>query len=303
MKVRISKTMAAEFADANKTLQNQDGYMAYPDTVGEHELVPVQLFRIRGFCEERLKHTPSPTMRTAYNALRLQIDNTILLEELKRDGKIKPMNEVSQRNNSEGQFITLARSEILTLDQVRTVFDDTSIAELAEDIKNHGLINPITVRHGHEGKYFLVAGERRLRACELAGVPIVAKVINADAAAGKRIQLAENIHREDLCLEDKARAVRELYDQLGTMQAVADLVKKSKAWVSKHVAVTEPDFGWRARKLLEDGTCEDLELLGTLSKIEHTCNWSDSEEAIKRFLEGGLNREAAREFLRSRGED
>lgn len=305
--VKISKALAKDY-ERRQALGERPGYGTKEDTLDGYFPTSEGEWNLTSeWAEAMLKDAlamggadgTKPSMAMAYTSLAARLKKQLDELDMKAREIIEKQDGVSQRNS---QFIELDRSEILTLDNVRTVFDDESLAELAEDIKNNGLINPITVRHGHDGKYFLVAGERRMKACELAGVPIMAKVINADAAAGKRIQLAENIHREDLCLEDKARAVRELYDQLGTMQAVADLVKKSKAWVSKHVAVTEPDFGWRARRLLEEGTCEDLELLGTLSKIERSCTWSDAEEAIKRFEEGDLNREEAREFLRSRSE-
>ena len=101
----------------------------------------------------------------------------------------------------------------------------------------------------------------------MAGVPIVAQVVDVDADAARRIQLAENIHREDLGLMDKAKAVRGLYDELGTMQAVADLVKKSKAWVSKLVGISE-GLGYWGQKLIEEGVTEDLEIIRAMEAID-----------------------------------
>ena len=295
MKVRISKAVAADFQGIEMAGIDATGY---PMTDGDHDLSEGMFYMIYGYVKSRAEGSEKPALKTAMNALKLQMEKTIELENV-------GIESVSHAKQDE-RFIVLQKSDLLINDQVRSVFDDESVRELADDIAEHGLINPITVRHAHPGNhdwsYILVAGERRLRACELAGHPILAQVLDVDRAGARGIQLAENIHREDLGIADKAKAVRELYDELGTMKAVAEKVKKSKAWVSKLIAVTEPDFGWRAKKLLEDGECEDLEVLGLISQVEKTCAWEDAEEAIRRFKVGELNREEAREFLRVRKE-
>lgn len=288
IELKITKTVAeAYFAHDMK---------GFPMTAGMHTVDEETAIRMRADAYEMVSDAKNPTVRAAFSGLFRQLDKGLMMGEKTSD--------VSQRNNEEtGRFVVVDRAQLVTLEQVRTTFDDESLGELAADIKKNGLINPVTVRPGmQDEKWILIAGERRVRACELAGVPIVAMVLDVDAPAARRIQLAENVHREDLSLQDKARAVRDLYDELGTMQAVADTVKKSKGWVSKHVAVTEPDFGWRTSALLHDGLCEDLELLGTISKIEKSCTWADANEAVARLKEGKLNREDAREFLRSRSE-
>lgn len=287
--VKISETIAKEYQV--RELRLPEGF---PSRSGVHQVDLVTADSMMWDALKQAKEETKPSLAMAYNSLAGQIKKQMDNAQAKGD--------VSQRNKEEKHFVTLARSEILTLDQVRTSFDDASMAELAADIRVHGLINPITVRPGHDGKFYLVAGERRMNACEIAGVPIVAQVIAADEIIAKRIQLAENIHRDELSLEDKARAVRELYDQLGTMQAVADQVKKSKAWVSKLFALTEPDLGYRAQLLLTNGIVEDLEILGIMARIENTCTYADAEEAYKRAKEGNFTRDQAREFLRQRSE-
>ncbi|MCP5279675.1 MAG: ParB/RepB/Spo0J family partition protein [Thiobacillus sp.] len=262
---------------------------AWPGQVGMVEVDEDMAHLVR-LDAEKMAKTSNPKMAMAYRNLANQVERS---REIRDE-------EVSHAKHVTG-LVMLEASQISTGDNVRTVFDQASIEELAEDIKAHGLINPITVRTNN-GHYVLVAGERRMRACQIAGVPIMANVIEADNVLTRRIQLAENIHREDLSLEDKANAVRELYEQLGTMQAVADQVKKSKSWVSKLVALSEPDLSYRTRRLLEEGKVEDLEILGIMNRIENTCDLADANVAYEKLVAGELTREQAREFLRSKTE-
>jgi len=154
------------------------------------------------------------------------------------------------------------------LPQVRSEFDEDSITELAADIQARGLLQPVLL-NPHLKRFTLIAGERRLRACRLIGLAsIPALIIKASAEDAEDMQLAENIQREELSLKDLAKAVRRLFDRLGSLQAVADRVKKSKPWISKHLALTCSGFSWRAQALLRDGISEDLELLTVLSKLD-----------------------------------
>lgn len=165
------------------------------------------------------------------------------------------------------ELVPLDRIDVLP--QVRTEFDQESLQELARDIQARGLLQPVLL-NPHLDRFTLIAGERRLRACRLAGLAAIpALITKASAEEAEDMQLAENVQREQLNLADTAKAVRRLFDRLGSLQAVADRVKKSKPWVSKHLAVTCAGFCWTARRLLEDGVSEDLELLTVVSKLEH----------------------------------
>ncbi len=158
-------------------------------------------------------------------------------------------------------------SLIDVLPQIRTEFDNNSLHELAQDIQLHGLLQPVLL-NPNLNRFTLIAGERRLRAYRLLGLAsIPALITKASAADAEDLQLAENIQREELGLEDLAHAVRRLFDRLGSLQAVADQVKKSKPWVSKHLSMSCNNFGWQAKQLLEDGISEDLELLTLVSKL------------------------------------
>lgn len=181
--------------------------------------------------------------------------------------------------------------------QVRTVFDEGSIQELAEDIQARGLLQPVLLNPRGD-RFTLIAGERRVRACNLAGLSdIPALITKASEADALLMQLAENVQREDLELQDEVNAIRLLHDNLKSVQAVADTVKKSSAWVSKRLALSHPDFGFKARNLMENGVTEDVEILNVLSHIE-SLNYSKANELEKQLLGGTATRETARQMLK-----
>ncbi len=117
--------------------------------------------------------------------------------------------------------------------QPRTQMDESKLAELADSIKEHGLIQPLIVRQEGQG-YTLIAGERRWRASQLAGlreVPVVVK--EASPQAMLELALIENIQRADLNPIEEALAYQQLVDEFGlTQEAVADRVGKSRPTVT-----------------------------------------------------------------------
>lgn len=118
--------------------------------------------------------------------------------------------------------------------QPRTDINPEKLQELADSIKAQGIIQPIVVRPVGPDKYEIVAGERRWRAAQLAGlteVPIVLKDI--DDRAAMAMALIENIQREDLNPLEEAEALRRLLDEFGmTHQLVAEAIGKSRTTVT-----------------------------------------------------------------------
>ncbi len=201
---------------------------------------------------------------------------------------------------SEGPALAfVALDAIEARPQLRTVFDAASLAELADDIKARGLLQPVLLRPGQAaGRFVIIAGERRIRAARLAGLAAVPAIVGpADDETATDMQLAENIQRQDLDLAELARAVRILYDRLGTLDKVAQRVKKSKAWVSKHLALSCEGFAYEARQLLTDGISEDLELLTTLSRLSEL-SWQQGDALTKAIRAGTANRATARNMLK-----
>jgi ParB family transcriptional regulator, chromosome partitioning protein len=118
-------------------------------------------------------------------------------------------------------------------EQPRKHFDPEALTALAESIQRHGLLQPIVVRRAAEG-YEVIAGERRLRAAQQAGIPHVPIVVR-DAEPQERLELAliENIQREDLTPLEEAEAYRHLIDEYGlTQDDLARRVGKSRPAVA-----------------------------------------------------------------------
>ena len=120
--------------------------------------------------------------------------------------------------------------------QPRTVLDEPKLEELARSIRGSGVIQPIVVRRIDGGRFEIVAGERRWRAAQMAGllrVPIVVR----DVADDKLLQMAliENLQREDLNPIEEGEAYRRLIDERGmTQEDIAEAVGKDRATVANY---------------------------------------------------------------------
>lgn len=119
-------------------------------------------------------------------------------------------------------------------DQPRKIFDEDALAELADSIAKHGVIQPLLVRPMPDGNYQLVAGERRWRASRMAGlteVPVVIKELSDDEAMA--LALIENLQREDLNAIEEAQGIKALMDTLSlTQDEAAERVGKSRPAVA-----------------------------------------------------------------------
>lgn len=133
--------------------------------------------------------------------------------------------------------VTLRMSDIEpNRSQPRQQFDDASIAELADSIRQHGLIQPIVVRP-MGANYQIVAGERRWRACRMLGLSDVSAIIKdfSDEETAQ-IALIENIQREDLNPIEEAQAYRSLMEEYGmTQEQLSKTVGKSRSAIANAV--------------------------------------------------------------------
>ena len=118
--------------------------------------------------------------------------------------------------------------------QPRTEFDETALRELAQSIKEQGVIQPVTVRKLGYNKYQLISGERRLRASKMAGlekIPAFIRVANDEQML--ELALIENIHRENLNAIEVAISYQRLIDECGlTQEEVSEKVGKSRSAVA-----------------------------------------------------------------------
>lgn len=112
----------------------------------------------------------------------------------------------------------------------RTAFPDSSLLSLADSIKRHGILQPLAVRLSEKGRYELIAGERRLRAAILLGMPTVPCIISDGTDLWEYLSVIENIQREKLTMFDEARAIKRLYEKNGRdISATAKLLSISES--------------------------------------------------------------------------
>ena len=152
--------------------------------------------------------------------------------------------------------------------QARTEFGEDELQELAESIKAIGVIQPLLVRPIGDGKFEIIAGERRWRAARMAGlaqVPVLFKPMDDETA--DKVHLAENVHRENLSTLDLAQRVqRDLDAAGGDLAAVAAKYNKQKPWVSKLSAIAQG--GSAMTELVEEGVTADRAVLAAVSSLE-----------------------------------
>ena len=126
------------------------------------------------------------------------------------------------------------------LNQPRKRFDEESLADLADSIREHGIIQPLTVRRLSSGYYQIIAGERRWRAARMAGLTEVpAVIIEADDKKVMEIGLIENLQREDLNPMEEAEGYQVLLTDYGmTQEEVARRMGKSRPAVTNALRLT-----------------------------------------------------------------
>ena len=188
--------------------------------------------------------------------------------------------------------------------QPRTKFDEETIATLAASIREVGILQPIVVRRAGDGRYEMIAGERRLRAAKAAGlatVPIVLR--DSDDADLLREALIENIHREDLNPIEQAEAFKALLGELGLKQEeLAERVGVSRS----HIANTIRLLGLplNVQQLLADDkltagharsllTLGDNDAMGSLALriVAEDLSVRQTEDAVRRFVDAPTSSE------------
>ena len=147
-------------------------------------------------------------------------------------------------------------------DQARKKFDEEAIEELANSIKEYGVIQPIIVTK-KEKFYEIIAGERRWRASKKAGLDEIPVIIREnDEQKNKEISLIENIQREDLNPIEKARGIKLLMDEYDlTQQMVADKLGKSRSSIANTVRILNLDervINLALEGKLTEGHCKSL---------------------------------------------
>ena len=168
--------------------------------------------------------------------------------------------------------------------QPRTKMDKPALEEMAETIRVQGVIQPLLVREIGRDRYEIIAGERRWRGAQLAGlgtVPAVVKEVSDQSAMA--VALIENIQREDLNALEEATGFQRLVDEFGlTHQQIAEVVGRSRAAVSNllRLLMLNP----AVKKLLEAG---ELEMGHARTLLQLPAN--DQPGAASKIIAGGLS--------------
>ena len=151
--------------------------------------------------------------------------------------------------------VTLPISQVEPgLNQPRKRFDPETLEDLAQSIRQHVIIQPLTVRRLPSGYYQIIAGERRWRAARLAGlVEIPAIIIEADDRKVMELGLIENLQREDLNPAEEARGYQVLMEEYGlTQEQVAERMGKSRPAVTNTLRLLS--LAEEVLTMLEEGT-------------------------------------------------
>ena len=167
-----------------------------------------------------------------------------LLGERKAAPKNQSINELPTEQLTPGEF------------QPRTKMHKETLEELAESIKNQGVLQPLLVREKASGRYEIIAGERRWRAAQIAGlksIPVSIKKVNNNDAA--KIALVENLQREDLNAMDQSKGLKRLQVEFNLSQdELAKSIGKSRSSVTNLLRLSKLDK--RVQEFLELGKIE-----------------------------------------------
>src|ERR687890_678095 len=183
--------------------------------------------------------------------------------------------------------------------QPRTSFDEDRLEQLAQSIRANGIIQPLLVRKTPTGKYQLVAGERRWRASQRAGlqrVPCVVREIPED----KMLELAliENIQRQELNAIEEAHAYKRLIESLGlTQEMVAQRVGRDRTFITNYLRllrlpediqrlVEEEKISMGHARALLGVDDPDIQRRVARNVIEQSLSVRETERAIKRIIAG-----------------
>lgn len=179
--------------------------------------------------------------------------------------------------------------------QPRRDMDQEALEELSLSIKSQGVIQPIVVRSVDMGRYEIIAGERRWRAAQLAGlteIPVTIRDVPDEAAIA--MALIENIQREDLNPIEEAMALQRLMDEFElTQQRVAEIVGKSRTTVTNLLRLLK--LTPETKKMLEYG---DLEMghARALLGLEHDQQIRAAKEVVSRSLSVRQTEELVKQF-------
>ncbi len=204
------------------------------------------------------------------------------------------INDVQTDGGSAISEIEISRIEP-NPDQPRRTFDEDSLEELAASIRELGVVQPLTLRMGDAGNYQIIAGERRWRAANIAGLQTVpAYIRTVSDSEMTEMALIENIQREDLNAIEVALGFKKLIDKYNlTQERLSERLGKKRATIANHLRLlrlpAEIQLGLRDRKL-------DMGHARAILSIEDP---KEQLKVYKRILKEGLSVRAVEELGRN----
>lgn len=194
-------------------------------------------------------------------------------------GDVLPTHTPTLGEKGVGQMLAVA-DVMPNPGQPRKTFDKEALETLADSIAKYGVLQPITVRRRADGKYLIIAGERRWRATQLAGLKdIPALVIEADDRLAAELALIENLQREDLNPIEEAEGYQSLIDDFGfTQEEIAEAVGRGRATIANSVRLL--DLNPQVVELLRDGKLTAGHAK-PLSSLDHDLQFKIAEDAAR----------------------
>lgn len=172
--------------------------------------------------------------------------------------------------------------------------EDAGLEDLADSIKEKGLLNPLIVRRRDDGTYELIAGQRRFLACQRLGwetIPAIIRDITDDTDA-TILSLVENVHRADLNPIDKARAYQKIYEKYEDYSKVAKETGVSVSTIRKYLSLLRLAPSIQEKLATGEGPAG----IGALSKLAETFAPEEQKKVLDRI--GGFKQQIQFEMIR-----
>lgn len=218
--------------------------------------------------------------------------------------ELKDKNALSVQKQSENIVVDLDISLLkASVYQPRQEFVDLAINELADSIREHGILDPLIVKKSldEEGKYDIICGERRYRACKIAGlIKIPCFIKNVAHTEAYALALVENLQRQDLNPLEQAEALEQMQSECGINQdELAKTLGKSRSTVSNILRLNKLENG--VKELLRKGSID----LGH-AKVLLALNGDVQQKAAEVIVKKNLNVRQTENFIKAvkeRGDD
>jgi ParB family chromosome partitioning protein len=197
------------------------------------------------------------------------------------------------------QLSKIRVSDLNTRKDLESGTEDSSLVDLANSIKEKGLLNPVIVRRNEDDTYDLIVGQRRFLACQKLGWGTIPAIIRAitDDTDGTIISLIENVHRAEMNPIDKARAYNTIYEKYEDYNKVAYETGVSVATIKRYLKLLDLVPSIQERLSTSDGPAG----IAALSKIAETFNPEDQEDALNQL--SGFRQQIQLEILKKSGGD